>query len=118
MNKLSHVFNLIFGLYGRKFDKEWSDYLIEVIENHDEVKAIEHAITFKLNKIEIEVWTSNKFYAYGHAYRLNDKLVEDNCQFRPSLKAMKKLYALELKLRKEADSKSKSDFIKSLNPNQ
>ena len=118
MNKLSHVINLIFGLYGRKFDKEWSDYLIEAIENHDEAKVLEHTIIFKFNRVKIEVWTSNKFHSCGQAYILNDKMVEDNCQFRPSLKAMEKLHALELKLRKEADSKSRDDFIKSLNPNQ
>ena len=108
----------MFGLYGRKFDKEWSDYLIEVIENHDEAKEEGGTTIFKINKIKVEVWTSNKFYAYGHAYRLNDKRVEDSCQFRPSLKAMKKLHALELKLIKKADSKSRDDFIKSLNSNQ
>jgi len=118
MNKLSHVINLTFGLYGRKFDKEWSDYLIEAIENHDEAKVVEHAIMFKFNGVKIEVWTSNKFYSYGHAYLLNDKMVARDCQFRPSLKAMEKLHALELKLRKEADSKNRDDFIKSLNPNQ
>lgn len=80
----------LFRSYQQPYNKEWSDYLNYLIDNREFKDESRHTISFDDDGVKITVWTSNKFYSYGHQYRsLGD--TGDIYEFRPSFRTMIKL---------------------------
>jgi hypothetical protein len=102
--------NKLFCLFQQEYNKSWDDFLKRIAEESNVVGFSEHTVSFKLNNIIYTVWTENKFYSYGHLYRIDGEEVEDSVMFRPSYKVARKLYKLEIEIRTK-DVRSKINKI-------
>lgn len=89
---IKHLANLFFGMYQRKFSHEWDLKLVEILEFGSVLEAGEYTLTIQFQGDAIEIWCSNRWYAFGHAYRVNGSYVQRPCEFRPSIKTMVKLW--------------------------
>lgn len=89
----------VFGLFGRKYSKEWDCNLESLIDSAIVSQIDDHTITFDVSGDGcelVDVWVANKFYAYGHQWFSG---CSHKNTFRPSFRVAKKLYKLELELR-------------------
>ncbi len=89
-----------FGLFGRKYNKEWDCKLESLIDTANVSQIDDHVITFDVSGDGcelVDVWIANKFYAYGHQWfsGCNHKNT-----FRPSFRVAKKLRKLEMEIMK------------------
>ena len=90
----------VFCLFGRKCSEEWDCKLESLIDAANVAQIDDYVITFDKSgdgRELVEVWIANKFYAYGHQWFSG---CSDTNTFRPSFRVAKKLYELELELRK------------------
>lgn len=110
MNIFTHLTNIAFRNYQKGFCRDWNEHLDKIIDNHDKATLKNGNILFVINGERIEVWCNNKFYAYGFAYKLGGVAVNKSCQFRPSLKVMKKLHNFEVKLSKDKVKLERGEF--------
>ena len=100
MNAFKWSLYAVFGLFGRKYSKEWDCKLESLIDSAIVSQIGDHTITFDVGSDGcelIDVWVANKFYAYGHQWFSG---CDGGNSFRPSFRVAKKLYKLELGLRK------------------
>ena len=81
----------MFGMYQRKFSSAWDFQLSNLIVKAEIINADEHTITFKSGGDEIEVWCENRWYAFGHIWRVNNRLAPRKKQFRPRIRTMERL---------------------------
>ena len=93
-NLLCHFANTLFGMYQRPYSEEWDKHLNEIMDGHKSVEAGRHTITFEYQNNIIEIWTSNRWYAFGHIHYVNGKNVEPESEFRPRFMPMLKLWEL------------------------
>ncbi|HBC9089455.1 TPA: hypothetical protein KE767_004467 [Citrobacter koseri] len=89
---IGHLLRMVSGFYQISFSEEWDFRLNEIMVNGAIVEAGEHTVTYQFDGDVIEIWVSNKWYAFGHIYRVNDKLVSKEFQNRPALKTMYRLW--------------------------
>lgn len=89
-----HPFRILFNCYIYPYSKEWDETLSRWIAT--KVPYTENSQTFLFTFSSgktAEVWISNKWYAYGCCWSINDKHYS---RYRPSLSTMIKLRKLEL----------------------
>ena len=86
-----HVFNTAFGLYGRKYSKEWDIILNKILDDGDICGKCAYTLTIKYNGKNVTIWVNNKYYEYGYQYMIDDFFVPSSMQFRPKYKTMKRL---------------------------
>lgn len=95
------AFSTLFGsLYQYSYCPIWDKKLNELIDAGD-AKMGHHVLIFD----NIEVWVSNRFYAYGHIYRSGIK------QHRPSTKTMIRLAKLQDSLVKTDKDTNHIDYL-------
>lgn len=100
MSRFQWLLYAAFGLFDRKYNKEWDRKLESLIDTASIAQIGEHSITFYTSHSDcgiVDVWVANKFYAYGHQWFQG---FDDSNSFRPSFRVARKLYKLELELRK------------------
>ena len=100
MNAFKWFSNAAFGLFNRKYNKEWDRELESLIDTANVAQIDDHVITFDVSGDGcelVDVWIANKFYAYGHQWFLG---CNHRNTFRPSLRVAKKLHRLEMELSK------------------
>lgn len=110
MSYLAHIGNTVFGMYQMKYNKAWDEKLNQLLDSHSqEAKLGSHTITLGV----WDVWTSNKWFAYGNAWRLNDRPLSSGLEFRPSIKTMRRLDKLvqEIKRRQKEAEQLKSEAM-------
>lgn len=89
---LGHVFRTAFCIYQKKFNKQWDCLLNRILDDGKLVKVELHTVDFLYQGGVYCVWISNRWYAYGNLYALNDKYVGSELEFRPAFKTMVRLY--------------------------
>lgn len=93
-NLLCHCANTLFGMYQRPYSEAWDKHLNEIMDGYKYVEAGQYTITFEYENDIIEIWTSNRWYAFGHIYYVNGKGVEKEHEFRPRFMTMLRLWDL------------------------
>lgn len=89
MNAIKWFLLAVFGLFGRKYSKEWDCKLEQLIDSAIVSQIDDHTITFDVSGDGcelIDVWVANKFYAYGHQWFPGSGLKNT---FRPSFRVAK-----------------------------
>ncbi|MFV4845181.1 hypothetical protein ACNJKD_01755 [Edwardsiella tarda] len=89
---IGHAFRTVTCFYQLPFSAEWDRRLNEIIEGGDIVGCDSHTIDFCYCGNVISVWIENRWYAFGEEYRVNGGIVPYSMRFRPTFKAMKKLW--------------------------
>lgn len=78
-------------MHQQKFSEEWDERLNELLDMGEIVDCSEHTLSIEYLGNEIEIWCSNRWYSFAHAYRVNGTPVDKNRQYRPRLKTMFRL---------------------------
>ncbi|QGH60765.1 hypothetical protein [Serratia proteamaculans] len=92
--RLGHVFRTVFGFYQKKFNQQWDSLLNEILENGDIQEVEKCTVDFSYKGDVYCIWISNRWYAYGNLYALNNKDVGSELEFRPAFKTMVRLYEI------------------------
>lgn len=98
MSYLTHVINLITFMYSRKFNSDWDARLSDILNNYKNVEFDDHTLTFTYGDFRISVWTSNRWYSYGHVYEINNIRVPRGLEYRLRFKTMRRLNDLRQSL--------------------
>ncbi len=107
MDILRHCANTIFGMYQSPFCKMWDEALNKIMNECEVSEFDEHTITFGTKRGQICVWCSNKWYAFGHVYSVNDKHVGSENDRRPRFSTMQRLHRIHSRMWSD---KLKSDY--------
>ncbi|MBS3895047.1 hypothetical protein [Serratia marcescens] len=107
MDKLCHIANTIFGRYQRPFCPRWDEMLNKIMSECEVTDLSEHTITFSTKRGQVCVWCANKWYSFGHLYRVNDKWVGAENERRPRFSTMQRLHRIHSSLWQE---KLKTDY--------
>lgn len=107
MEILRHIANTIFGMYQSPFCPMWDEVLNKIMEDCEVTEFSEHTITFGTKRGQVCVWCSNKWYAFGHVYRINDEWVGSENERRPRFTTMQRLHRIHSRLWRE---KLKSEY--------
>ncbi|WP_446470814.1 hypothetical protein [Xenorhabdus stockiae] len=91
------LMNKVFFMYQHNYLTEWDNKLNHLLDNGKIVGFDDFTVTFTDGDNRYEVWTSNRFYSFGHLYGTND--ASQKPQYRPSWRTMMRLYfeAVEIK---------------------
>ncbi|TQC75594.1 hypothetical protein [Pantoea dispersa] len=95
---LNHGLRLLFGMHQRPYCNDWDELLNNIITSGKVVDHDDCTITYSHSGRTYEVWVGNKFYAYGHLYRLDGNDLPRKFQRRPTLKTMLNLSSIEKQL--------------------
>lgn len=106
---LKHCANFLFGMYQQPFSEAWDSMLNELLDFGQVVEAGRHTITISYQGNKVDIWCQNKWYSFGHIYRVNETWVDDEKQYRPRIKTMVKLWSM---YRTERERRLDSDFAK------
>lgn len=90
---IGHALRTITGFYQKEFSKHWDSILDDLIDNGEVIEIRTHNITIMKDNIHYTIWHSNEYYAYAHLWRVDDKKVDNDIQFRPRFKTMLKFEA-------------------------
>lgn len=72
----------------------------------------EHTCTFKVDGREYQVWSSNRFYAYAHIYRIDGETVPRELWRRPKLRTMLRFAGIEREKQEALKNEEIRLFIK------
>ncbi|WP_051640572.1 hypothetical protein [Siccibacter colletis] len=89
---LSHFANTLFRMHQQPFSDEWDARLNELLDHGEIVDCRENTLTIKYLGNEVDIWCSNKWYSFGHAWRVNGFYVDINRQYRPRINTMVRLW--------------------------
>lgn len=99
MAYIAHLFNTIFCMYQKEYNKKWDIKLNKLMDEDwegakldlqlgEELKVTPDAYTLSFG--DVQVWVGNKWYSYGYRYSAFDKISWwESC--RPSIHTMMKL---------------------------
>ncbi|MBA8034187.1 hypothetical protein HV096_19275 [Citrobacter freundii] len=89
---VEHFANLIFGMYQHTFSEWWDSRLNNLLDKGEVIEAGMYTLRIKYKGDGIEIWCSNKWYSFGNEYRVNNRTVDNERQYRPRFKTMVKLW--------------------------
>lgn len=112
-DRLCHIVNALTGMYQESFSQEWDDELNLIMSNGVVENTTGLTVDFRYENDIITVWTGNRWYSFGHLYRVNGNVVEDEFKFRPRFKTMVKLHKLFSEKRQSQLENQYREYFKS-----
>lgn len=108
---LAHPIMVITFGYQERFSAGWDSELNRLMDSDPNPEIGRHTAKFRIDGSEYEVWIANRYYSYGHIYRVDGVEAPKAMRNRPSLRTMLRLAAIESDLNKSAERKEVEDFI-------
>ncbi|HCD7551345.1 TPA: hypothetical protein ND482_001645 [Citrobacter farmeri] len=96
---LCHIARTFFHMYQQPFNELWDQKLLRALNAGEIIFVEKHTITFSCDGDVLQVWTSNRWYAYAYLYQLNGEYVDESLKARPRFRTMRLLYEIERAVR-------------------
>lgn len=108
---LAHPLMVITFLYQQRFSSGWDRELKRLMDSDPNPEIGRHTAKFRTDGREYEVWIANRYYSYGFIWRVDGIQAPKAMHKRPSLRAMRRLAAIESDFNRWAERKEVDDFI-------
>lgn len=108
---LAHPLMVITFCYQERFSSGWDVELNRLMDSDPNPEIGRHIAKFRVDGREYEVWIANRYYSYGHVYRVDGVQAPKAIRKRPSLITMRRLAAIESDFNRWAERTEIEDFI-------
>lgn len=96
-----HFCRTVLRMYQQPYSHEWDAQLNQLLDQGTVAEACEYTLTLYYEGTYYTVWTRNRWFAFGHLYRISEdpdrqhsKTVPDADWRRPRFRTMQRLWSV------------------------